>query len=88
MQTLCGRPLTFGDVEQIKEINKQQKEMEPETKLEEAKKAGTLKKFLVTYSIYGEDDEIVEAIDCDHAEILWEKRNRHNENEIISIKEV
>lgn len=88
MQTLCGKPLTFGDAEQIAEIHRQQKEMEPETRLEEAKKAGTLKKFLITYSIIEEDEEIVEAVDVDHAEKLWYKRNRYDENEIISIKEV
>lgn len=88
MQTLCGKPLTFGDVDQIAEIHRQQKEMEPETRLEEAKKAGTLKSFLVIYSIIEEDSETIEAVDEEHAEQLWDKRNRYNENEIISIKEV
>ena len=87
MQTLCGKPLTFGDAEQIVEIKKQQKEMEPETRLEEAKEAGTLKRFLVTYSVFDEEIEEIEAIDATHAEQLWDKRNKFNENEIISIKE-
>lgn len=92
MAELCGKPLTFGDVDQIREINKQQKEDEARLEYEKGKEAGTLKRFKVRYEVIEphDDEEIIEALDTDHAEkLFWQlNKNRHSEIEIMSVKEV
>ena len=53
---LCGRPLTFGDKEQIDELQKMAETSEVKTK-----------KFNVTFSLSGEMEFEVEALDRDDA---------------------
>lgn len=53
---LCGRPLTFGDKEQIDELQKMAEAGEIK-----------MKKFTVTFSLSGEMEFEVEALDEDDA---------------------
>lgn len=90
MQTLCGRPLTFGDAEQIKIINQQQKTAEKELEIEKAREAGTLKRFKVHYTIMEpmDETETVEAFDVAHAEEVFLDLYKGEEVEINSVKEI
>lgn len=92
MAELCGRPLTFGDPEQIAEINRQHKKDEARLGYEKGKEARTLKKFRICYEVIKttKDKDIIEALNADHAAKLFleQNKNREDEVEITSIKEV
>ncbi len=60
---LCGRPLVFGDTEQIAEYKKINREAASEEERERERAAGNLKTYTVHIDIEGSCDVEVEAVD-------------------------
>ena len=92
MQTLCGKPLTFGDEDQIKELHKQHAQYEKEEEHRLAKEEGQFKTYSVEISGITITTITVAALSEEDAEDKaiseFDPFNNYDDVEVLCIEEM